>query len=157
MEDDIGDEGVTDPNDDAAKTAEEIETVEDNDMIETTAKQKIPKKRKSEIEKLKIEDWKGPKNSKRTRSSHAVINNTDDQQFQDTVRPMFNLINVAQSSQMGEQVLGEPGHQGHAGLQGGCVSDQHEGFDSSAVLWEKTLFGLEIDTDLDENEPIYLM
>ena len=86
---------------------------------------------------------------------------TDDQQFQDTVPPRFNLIDVgyvAQSSQLCEQVLGEPGHQGHAvGIQGGCDSDQHEGFDRSAVIWERTLFGVEIDTDLDENEPIYLM
>ena len=70
---------------------------------------------------------------------------TEDQ-YQPTVIPLFNLIDVGfvaklQTSQQGDaQGLGSKGDQGQAGPQEGSG-----------------IFGVEVVTDLDENEPINLL
>ena len=60
------------------KEEENDEPNEDLKYSEKVEKKKSQKRRKSEIEKLKIEGWKEPKTTKITKSSQLLYNKTDD-------------------------------------------------------------------------------
>lgn len=122
---------------------------------EKVKKRNSQKKRKSEIEKLKIEGWKEPKTTKRTRSSKLLFNKTD-VQLQPLKKPMFNLIDVGFVSKLQNSRQGDAQgleDQAPAGPQGGYGYDLSGGFDSRPG----SLFGVEVVNDLDENEPVYLL
>ena len=136
---------------------------EDSSEVIDTVKKTVTKnpsnkkrrKKKTEIENLKIDDWKGPTEPRRSRpssNSGQLLTSTT----QIKTNPMMKLVDVGYvSSAVGYYCAG-PEVEGHGGVGG---DDLHEvANDGYAIVdWERTLSGFTVGTDLDEIEPIFLM
>ena len=133
----------------------DIITIEDDDVSESDEKQipnKNRRKKKTEVENLKIEGWKEPKEKRRS----TLLNAGPSQALPHFEMVSFGII-PPQSSQ--EQLVDdEPHNDGDPSLDSDHEKEEQRGVPGheSVVNWEMT-FGTEENCDLDINVPFYLL
>ena len=111
------------------------------------------RKRKTEIENLKIENWKEPSKPRRPRSNTGQLLTSPNQKS----NPLMTMVDVGYISSAAGYYCPGPEHDdqggvGVDGLQGGASGGCHE-----IVDWERCFSGVTVGADLDANEPVFLM
>ena len=111
------------------------------------------RKRKTEIENLKIENWKKPAKPRRPSSNTGQLLTSPSQKS----NPLMTMVDVGYISSAAGYYCPGPEHDdqggvGVKGLQGGASGGCHE-----IVDWERCFSGVTVGTDLDEIEPVFLM
>ena len=131
-----------------------------DDMPKISDKKKFAEKkrrtRKTEIENLKIENWKEPTEPRRPRPSHSnfgqmlcpVATKCDGCPV---ATPLMTMVNIGYLSSTAGSYCPEPEHDDGAGADG-SASGCHE-----IVDWERCFAGISVGSDLDKIEPVFLM